>query len=389
MYLVVTESPEEFSRLKLTLGRGLKQVRDRREMSEALNRDIQDSYNLVIVGSSFDLTSALSLSEELRVQYPTIGVILLRKKLEQNVVTQAFSSGIRDVIQVNDPEAIVLACKKSEDISRRQIQNSVRRSDSFSLGKIIVVHGARDGVGATTTAINMTTDLVHRKKFQVCLVDACALMGDIAVRFRVESAKSWKNLIGLTDIDDEALESTIHINNSGLNMLLAPREVTAQQIDETAFINQIIRGLQQRYQYIIIDTDSRLNEMTRGICSIADQILLLSDLDLASLKNLKVRIKELISLDVKESAISLIINKSDLKVGISPHDIPELIGMGVSNYLPWDIDVTRYANEGLVIVTEKERSEISHKFLHLTDYLLEQLENAQTHKPKPRSKKSA
>ena len=389
MYLVVTESPEEFSRLKLTLGRGLKQVRDRREMSEALNRDIQDSYNLVIVGSSFDLTSALSLSEELRVQYPTIGVILLRKKLEQNVVTQAFSSGIRDVIQVNDPEAIVLACKKSEDISRRQIQNSVRRSDSFSLGKIIVVHGARDGVGATTTAINMTTDLVHRKKFQVCLVDACALMGDIAVRFRVESAKSWINLIGLTDIDDEALESTIHINNSGLNMLLAPREVTAQQIDETAFINQIIRGLQQRYQYIIIDTDSRLNEMTRGICSIADQILLLSDLDLASLKNLKVRIKELISLDVKESAISLIINKSDLKVGISPHDIPELIGMGVSNYLPWDIDVTRYANEGLVIVTEKERSEISHKFLHVTDYLLEQLENAQSHKPKPRSKKSA
>jgi len=389
MYLVVTESPEEFSRLKLTLGRGLKQVRDRREMSEALNRDIQDSYNLVIVGSSFDLTSALSLSEELRVQYPTIGVILLRKKLEQNVVTQAFSSGIRDVIQVNDPEAIVLACKKSEDISRRQIQNSVRRSDSFSLGKIIVVHGARDGVGATTTAINLTTDLVHRKKFQVCLVDACALMGDIAVRFRVESAKSWINLIGLTDIDDEALESTIHIDKSGLKMLLAPRDVTAQQIDETAFINQIIRGLQQRYQYIIIDTDSRLNEMTRGICSIADQILLLSDLDLASLKNLKVRIKELISLDVKESAISLIINKSDLKVGISPHDIPELIGMGVSNYLPWDIDVTRYANEGLVIVTEKERSEISHKFLHVTDYLLEQLENAQTHKPKPRSKKSA
>ena len=389
MYLVVTESPEEFSRLKLTLGRGLKQVRDRREMSEALNRDVQDSYNLVIVGSSFDLTSAISLSEELRVQYPTIGVILLRKKLEQNVVTQAFSSGIRDVIQVNDPEAIVLACKKSEDISRRQIQNSVRRSDSFSLGKIIVVHGARDGVGATTTAINLTTDLVHRKKFQVCLVDACALMGDIAVRFRVESAKSWINLIGLTDIDDEALESTIHIDNSGLKMLLAPRDVTAQQIDETAFINQIIRGLQQRYQYIIIDTDSRLNEMTRGICSIADQILLLSDLDLASLKNLKVRIKELISLDVKESAISLIINKSDLKVGISPHDIPELIGMGVSNYLPWDIDVTRYANEGLVIVTEKERSEISHKFLHLTDYLLEQLENSQTHKPKPRSKKSA
>lgn len=389
MYLVITESPEEFSRLKLTLGRGLKQVRDRREMSETLNRDNQDSYNLVLVGSSFELSGALSLAEELRVQYPTVGVILLRKKLEQNVVTQALGSGIRDVIQVNDPEAIVLACKKSEDISRRQIQNSARRSDSFNLGKIIVVHGARDGVGATTTAINLTTDLVQRKKLQVCLVDACEVMGDIAVRFRVEPAKSWIDLIGLSEIDEEALESTIHIANYGINMILAPRAVTVQKIDENAFINHMVRALQQRYQYIIIDTDSRLNEITRGICSIADQILLLSDLDLASLKNLKVRIKELESFDIKENAISLIINKSDLKVGINPHDIPELIGMGVSNYLPWDIDVTRYANEGLVIVKEKERSEFSHRFVHTTDSVLEQLESSQMHKPKTRSKKSA
>ena len=389
MYLVITESTEEFSRLKLTLGRGLKQIRDRREMSETLNRDTQDSYNLVLVGSSFDLTSAISLAEELRVQHPTVGVILLRKKLEQNVVTQALSSGIRDVIQVNDPEAIVLACKKSEDISRRQIQNSARKSDPVDLGKIIVVHGARDGVGGTTTAINLATDLVHRKKLQVCLVDACAVMGDIAVRFRVESTKSWLDLIGLIDIDDEALESTIHIANSGINLLLAPREVASKTIDENAFINQIIRALQQRYRYIIIDTDSRLNDMTRGLFSIADQIILLTDLDLASLKNLKIRLKELSGSDIQESSISLIVNKSDLKVGINPHDIPELIGISVSNYLPWDVDVTRYANEGLAIIAEKERSGISHEFLHTTDSLLEHLESSQTHKPKPRSKKSA
>jgi hypothetical protein len=57
MYLVIAEGSEEFSRLKLTLGRGIKQIRDRREMSEALNRDSQDLYNLVIVGSTFDLAS--------------------------------------------------------------------------------------------------------------------------------------------------------------------------------------------------------------------------------------------------------------------------------------------------------------------------------------------
>lgn len=389
MYLVITESTEEFSRLKLTLGRGLKQVKDRREMSETLSRDDQDSYNLVIVGSTFDLISALSLSEELRVSHPTVGVVLLRKKLEPSVVTQALSSGIREVIQINDPEAIVLACKKSEDISRRQMQNSARKSDSVDLGKVIVVHGARDGVGTTTTAVNLATDLIHRKKLKVCLVDACAVMGDIGVRFRVESTKSWMDLIGLIDIDEEAIDSTIHIANSGVDLLLAPREAQLEAVNENAFINQIVRALQRMYQYIIIDTDSRLNDMTRGIFSIAHRIFLVSDLDLASLKNLKIRLRELGNSEIKESNISLIINKSDLKVGINPKDITELIGINVSAFLPWDMDVTRLANEGLTIVVEKQRSGFSHEVLHTTDQLLDTLENPSTQKSRARSRKSA
>jgi len=351
MYLVIAEGSEEFSRLKLTLGRGIKQIRDRREMSEALNRDSQDLYNLVIVGSTFDLASVLSLSEELRVSHPTIGVILLRKKLEPSIVTQALSSGIRDVVLANDPEGIVLACKKSEDISRRQLQNSTRKNDPVNLGKVIVMHGARDGVGVTTAAINIATDLVHRKKLKVCLVDACAIMGDIAVRFRVESTKSWMDLIGLIDIDEEAIHSTVHVANSGIELLLAPREVDLRLVDENAFINQIIRALQRKYEYIIIDTDSRLNDMTKGIFSIAHQVILL--------------------------------------VGINPKDIPELIGINVSAFLPWDSDVTRFGNNGLAIVSEKERSAISHEFLHAADSLIDLLENPQNQKSKSRSRKSA
>jgi pilus assembly protein CpaE len=389
MYLVIAEGSEEFSRLKLTLGRGIKQIRDRREMSEALNRDSQDLYNLVIVGSTFDLASVLSLSEELRVSHPTIGVILLRKKLEPSIVTQALSSGIRDVVLANDPEGIVLACKKSEDISRRQLQNSTRKNDPVNLGKVIVMHGARDGVGVTTAAINIATDLVHRKKLKVCLVDACAIMGDIAVRFRVESTKSWMDLIGLIDIDEEAIHSTVHVANSGIELLLAPREVDLRLVDENAFINQIIRALQRKYEYIIIDTDSRLNDMTKGIFSIAHQVILFSDLDLASLKNLKIRLKEIVSADISESAISLFINQSDLKVGINPKDIPELIGINVSIFLPWDSEVTRFGNEGLAIVSEKVRSGLSHEFLHASDALLDSQESPQNEKSKSRSRKSA
>jgi Flp pilus assembly CpaE family ATPase len=116
---------------------------------------------------------------------------------------------------------------------------------------------------------------------------------------------------------------------------------------------------------------------------------LVSDLDLASLKNLKIRLRELGNSEIKESNISLIINKSDLKVGINPKDITELIGINVSAFLPWDMDVTRLANEGLTIVVEKQRSGFSHEVLHTTDQLLDTLENPSTQKSRARSRKSA
>jgi Flp pilus assembly CpaE family ATPase len=129
--------------------------------------------------------------------------------------------------------------------------------------------------------------------------------------------------------------------------------------------------------------------MTRGIFSIAHKIILVSDLDLASLKNLKIRLRELGNSEIKESNISLIINKSDLKVGINPKDITELIGINVSAFLPWDMDVTRLANEGLTIVVEKQRSGFSHEVLHTTDQLLDTLESPSTQKSRARSRKSA
>jgi pilus assembly protein CpaE len=158
---------------------------------------------------------------------------------------------------------------------------------------------------------------------------------------------------------------------------------------EGAHINQIVSALQRHYDYIIIDTDSRNSEFTKGLFSLTNQVVLVSDLDLASLKNLKIRIKQLGMYEIKEESLSLFINKSDLKVGINPSDVAELIGMQVSAYLPWDSDVTRLSNEGLAIVAEKNRSGISHALQHATDLLIETMGLAESPKTKSKGRKSA
>lgn len=391
MYLVVTDSSEEFARLKLTLGRGLKQVKDRRELTEFLTRDPQHSYSLVIIGSAVELATALSISEDLRVTFPTIGAILLRSKVDSIVTTQSMSAGIREVVHINDPEAIVVACKKSEEISRRQLQNFSQKLETTTLGKIIVFHAPKDGLGVTTIASNIGTDLSHRKGLQACLVDSAQMMGDLAVRFRIEVLKSWLDLTSVQDIDDQALSSVISKTKFGVDLLLSPRDIPMDSRDDISSFNQVIRALQQKYHYVLIDMDSRFDEWNRNLLYLAHHIVLVTTLDLSTLKNVKVRLKEISNLDVPTSLISLFLNGGDRKVGIKPEDVPELLGLELSANLPWDVDVTRFANEGTPIVIAKERSGITHSIQHAADQLIDRITASQQEstKTRSRSRKSA
>lgn len=391
MYLVVTDNSDEFARLKLTLGRGIKQVKDRRELAEMLSDNQSHTYNLVLIGSGVELAIALGISEELRVSFPTVGVILLRNKVDSSLTAQSMSAGVRDVIPLNNPEALVLACKRSEDISRRQLQKVFQKTDTSSLGKIIVFHGPKDGVGATTIATNISADFAHRKHQKVCLLDSAQSRGDVAVRFRVESLKSWLDLSGVQEIDDQALGSVITPTKFGLELLLSPREFLGESRNDITSFNQIIRSLQERYSYVLIDTDSTFDQWNKNILYLAHHIVLVATLDLALLKNIKIRLKEISNIDVPEELISLYLNGGDKKVGIKPEDLPELLGIGVAANIPWDFDIMRYANEGEPIVIAKDRSGVSHALMGATDHILESLELAPPAiaKVKSRSRRSA
>lgn len=387
MLLFISDNDDEFAKIKLTLGRSVKHFRDRRELIDTLTRDSQSIANVVIIGANMDLGSALSLAEELRLSHPTVGVLLLRKKVETAVLSQAMGAGIRDVLSLNEPEAIVVACKRSEEISRRQSLIVSNGNTANHTGTITVIHGPRDGLGATTIATNLALALSATPDAKICLVDALPTYGDIAVRLRINTTKSWADLIELALVDDEALHATLVTVKDGPSVLVAPRDEPSVEFDGSAFVTQVLRPLQERFSNLIIDTDSRSNLFTREILRIADRVVLCTDLDLASLKNLKLRLKELASLGLDENQFLLIVNKSDLQVGVNLKDIPELIGLSIAASLPWDPDVTRLANEGNAIAVDRPRSSLSHSIQHIIEALQTTVSTAA--KSKSRTRRSA
>ena len=340
----------------MTLGRGIKQVKDRRELMEAISSDSEHQITTILIGSTFEYSIALAIAEEFRVSHPTVGVILLRKKIDPSLLTQVMSSGIREVVGVSEPEAIVAAARRSDDISRRQKMNSNQSDEVKRLGKVIVIHGAKDGLGVTTIAANLAATLTHDTSEKVCLIDAIPHTGDLGIKFRLEPTRTWADLVNLEVIDDDALHATWNEINPHFHLMLAPREIKESTGKSVHLTSRIIYALQERFSYVLIDSDSRMDTHSEDLLKQADLIVLVADLDLASLKNLKLRLKELASLSIRENQIVLISNRSDLKTGVHLRDLPELIGMPLAVSLPWDIDVMRLSNEGLLITDKRSHS---------------------------------
>ena len=58
--------------------------------------------DVVVLSSAVDLYSALALAESLRVSRPSLGVILLRRRVDTSVLHDALRAGVREVVDERD-----------------------------------------------------------------------------------------------------------------------------------------------------------------------------------------------------------------------------------------------------------------------------------------------
>ena len=59
-------------------------------------------HQLVIIGPEVDLEQACDLAEVARLDRPELGVILLRRRVDVTVLSQALRSGVREVVVADD-----------------------------------------------------------------------------------------------------------------------------------------------------------------------------------------------------------------------------------------------------------------------------------------------
>ena len=154
---------------------------------------------------------------------------------------------------------------------------------------IITVFSAKGGVGKTTIATNLALAIQQKKKgAKVLLFDANLEMGDTAMWLGLKP----KNDLDIMDLlghrhtlDEVAVRTVVHKHESGIDVLLPPKNPVDGERVQPESIKSLITLLKTMYDYIVIDTHSSYSEMTLAALDLAHDILVIMQPEISVLRN--------------------------------------------------------------------------------------------------------
>ena len=357
MTILLAENLLSAERFKMTLGESTVVIRNGRELREYLQNHPAEL--LVVIGPEFTLDDATQVVDYYRATRPTLGFILIRSRLEVGTMAQAMQSGVREVVSSDDASALLAAKKRSIALSERMGDTAVFATPTAK-GKMVLVFSAKGGCGKTTVATNIAEALGANGEKSVCIVDFDLQFGDIAVALQIEPTKTISNAIRMGEnLDLSGVRSLVVQYKPNLYALLAPVDPSDIEFITADLAERVLLGLQQTFDYVVVDSPPAFTETILKAFDIADEYLLISTLDMPSLKNLKVTLGPLDALGMPRSKWNVVINRSTAKTGLSIQDVQDAIGLQITSTIPSSQMVPTMINQGRTIVSAKPRHKVS------------------------------
>ncbi|MDB4866280.1 MAG: MinD/ParA family protein, partial [Cohnella sp.] len=225
--------------------------------------------------------------------------------------------------------------------------------------EMIAVCSAKGGIGRTVMAVNLAVALT-KKNIQVGIMDGNFQFGDVALALDLHPTFSIKDVIeGIGEMDRYALSGFLIHHASGLKALAAPDRPEFADLVTPAAIDRICDLLLAQLDYLIVDTGAGLPEQSLQFIEKADQIFVLTTLEMSAIKNTKLMLETLEVLGHRHKT-QLVINRSTMESVIKASDVTDILGYETSTFIPNEAQlVTQSLNIGIPFVINQAKTELA------------------------------
>lgn len=328
---------------------------------EELKRLLSESPDeyAIVIGPGVDLEAAAALADTLRVTRPSISVILIRRRVDTSVLAEALRSGMREVVDERDLTGLGAAVMRAQQVWQA-LSGSGASAAEADRGRVISVFSPKGGVGKTTLAVNVALALSQRGAHKVCIVDLDLAFGDVAITLQVFPARTMADAVHLeSGLDFAVLEPLLTNYHDQLWALVAPVQPDAKDAIPASMVGRILNLLKSNFDYVVVDTSPSFDEYVLAAFDETDELMLVTTLDVPTLKNVKVAVETLDLLNFPRSQRHLVLNRADDKVGLSADKVESTLGMSIVGAIPTSSQVAHATNSGEPIVSAQPKHPVS------------------------------
>ena len=335
---------------------------------------------MVIVGLGPTPEPAIESISTMAKDFPFLYLVALSDRTDSDLILRTIRAGAHDYL-----------CKPVKEIDLRAAAEkasklkATRKESVGHGGKILSVFSNKGGNGTTTIAVNLADALVRLTGKKVAVVDLVLSHGDVTMFFNVNSSYSILDLAKNAEKADYDFLHTLLVRHaSGVYVLADPPTIEDGEQISAAQVRDVLSTLRSMFDYIIIDTPHQFDERTLTALEMSDIVLLVSLLNLPSLKNTQKCLELFGRIGLRDERVRLLLSRYLPNDEIPKESIEGIMNAPVFFSVPNDYPtVISSINRGKLLSEVAPDKEVTKSF----DRMAELLEGPAPKKAAPEKKK--
>jgi pilus assembly protein CpaE len=298
-----------------------------------------------------DVLEVLSSSRSSR---PDMGLVVAVPGPGNGLLGEALKAGADEIVLL-PAEASVVAAAVQKALARVSAAAEAQ-SSATETSPVIVVLGPKGGVGKTTVATNLATELVRRGR-RTLLIDLDLQFGDVGVVLGIDPERTIYDLVSAPGrLDGERLRGFLGRSADGVDVLLAPVRPDQADAVTSERLQEVLHVARAEFDAIVVDTPPAFSASTITAIDQAHHAIMVGTLDVAGLKNAKVGAETLTLMGFPSDRVLTVLNRADSKVGLLASDVSKVLASAPDMSMPSDRAVPRSLNMARPIVVAEPRS---------------------------------
>lgn len=311
---------------------------------------------------------AVKLIQETLAKNPACSILVSSTSTDGRLILESMRAGAKEFL--TEP-------LRTEDLSaalqRVKRQSSGNASPTSKDGcHVFAVAGATGGVGSSSVAVNLACALAADPSNSVVLVDLDVALGDDDVFLDTIPEYTLADIAqNVERLDLTLLRKSLTVHSTGVHLLPRPMQLDEVRVITPDKLQRVLGLLKTSFTHMVIDTSKSYSELDMLAIRTADDVLMLTQLDLPCLRNV---VRLLMTFDEEESLrskVKVIVNRYGQDSGqISLKKARDTIGRDVYWQIPNDYRVmVEVRNNGVPLLQHAPKAAITQSIGQLADSL--------------------